>query len=113
MAYFSDILEFPEQCRLGGVWLGRWADEPGDPEIAIGHFLVLPEYQDGSVECRFLTAHLPFQAGGFHGVFPDLSLIHIYSRRRGRYRPPLKSGSAGRLAAGAWPAVRRRARHGG
>lgn len=71
MAYFSDILEFPEQCRLGGVWLGRWADEPGDPEIAIGHFLVLPEYQDGSVECRFLTAHLPFQAGGFHGVFPD------------------------------------------
>ena len=42
----------------------------GVDQVAFAQQIRLGRDQDGSVEADFLGAHLPFHAGGFHGVSP-------------------------------------------
>jgi hypothetical protein len=71
MAYFFDLLDFPEGSRLTGVWNNTWVDQPFGGEIASGVLIALGDGQDPDVESDFTSSHLPFHTGGLHGVFPD------------------------------------------
>lgn len=71
MTYFYDRFFFEPESRLTGVWLSPWrGDEFGDHVALVSH-VRLGAGQDGALESDFLSSHLPWAFGGFHGVDPS------------------------------------------
>ena len=70
MGYLFNTFDFEPGSRMTGIWTARERFYEVDV-IAFAHQIQLGRDQDGSVEADFLGAHLPFHAGGFHGVGPD------------------------------------------
>lgn len=71
MTYFYDRFWFESGSRLTGVWLWPWpGDESADNLVLISH-VRLGAGQDGVLESDFLSSHLPWAFGGFHGVDAD------------------------------------------
>lgn len=71
MGYLFTAVRFPQFSRMTGIWTNSWTDQPTGPEVAVGHLVDLAPDQDPVVESDFLSSHLPFHVGGFHGVYPD------------------------------------------
>lgn len=71
MAYLFEQFWFEDQSRVTGVWV--WPNPIGanTEAVVIAHLIDLGEGQDGVVESDFLSSHLPFAAGGLHGIGPD------------------------------------------
>ncbi len=42
-----------------------------DEEVAIGHLISFPDNQDAGLESDFLSSQMPFNVGGFSGLYPD------------------------------------------
>ena len=62
-------LRFRPGSRMTGIWTARERFCRVD-QVAFAQQIRLGRDQDGSVEADFLGTHLPFHAGGFHGVSP-------------------------------------------
>jgi hypothetical protein len=71
MALLFSVIDFPELSRMSGIWTNSTIDADFGDEVVLAQLVVFPPDQDGVVESDFLCSHLPFQVGGFHGVFPD------------------------------------------
>ncbi len=71
MTHFYNRLPFPPDSRMTGIWSNSWVDEPIGDEVAIGHLINFPDNQDAGLESDFLSSHMPFNVGGFSGVYPD------------------------------------------
>ncbi len=71
MTHFYNRLPFPPDSRMTGIWSNSWVDEPVGDEVAIGHLINFPDNQDAGLESDFLSSHMPFNVGGFSGVYPD------------------------------------------
>lgn len=72
MSFFFDRFWFPDESRMTGIWRWPWRGDPEDARnmVLFTHVRLGPN-QDGSVECDFLSSHLPWAFGGFHGVGPE------------------------------------------
>ena len=71
MPYLFRELTFEPGSRMTGIWTmpGAGVDhDSGREELATVHLVRLGEFDDGAVEARFLSSHLPWCVGGFHGV---------------------------------------------
>ncbi len=71
MTHFYNRLPFPPDSRMTGIWSNSWVDESIGDEVAIGHLISFPDNQDAGLESDFLSSHMPFNVGGFSGVYPD------------------------------------------
>ncbi len=71
MTHFYNRLLFPPDSRMTGIWSNSWVDEPTGDEVAIGHLISFPDNQDAGLESDFLSSHMPFNVGGFSGLYPD------------------------------------------
>lgn len=71
MTFFYDRFEFEQGSRLTGIWMWPWPGDPGADNVALVSQVRLGAGQDGSLECDFLSSHLPWAAGGVHGVGPE------------------------------------------
>jgi len=71
MTHFYNRLPFPPDSRMTGIWSNSWVDDPMGDEVAIGHLISFPDNQDAGLESDFLSSHMPFNVGGFSGVYPD------------------------------------------
>ena len=71
MTFFYDRFEFEQGSRLTGIWVWPWPGDPGVDNVALVSQVRLGAGQDGSLECDFLSSHLPWAAGGVHGVGPE------------------------------------------
>lgn len=71
MTYFYDRFEFEPGSRLTGIWSWSWRSDPAVDLVALVSHVRLGPGQDGSLESDFLSSHLPWAFGGFHGVGPD------------------------------------------
>lgn len=71
MTHLYNRLQFPPESRMRGIWTRSDAPTPTDDDIVLGHLIRLPGDQDSDVESDFLTSHLPFNVGGFSGVYAD------------------------------------------
>ena len=69
MSFFFDRFWFEPGSRMTGVWQWPWLGHDGDHtnHVLFSH-VRLGSGQDGSLECDFLSSHLPWAFGGFHGV---------------------------------------------
>lgn len=71
MALLFSVIDFPELSRMSGIWTDSTIDPDFGDEVVLVQLVAFPPDQDGVVESDFLSSHLPFLVGGFHGVFPD------------------------------------------
>ena len=71
MTYFYDRFEFEPGSRLTGIWSWPWRRDPAVDLVALVSHVRLGPGQDGSLESDFLSSHLSWAFGGFHGVGPD------------------------------------------
>jgi hypothetical protein len=71
VTYFYDRFEFEPGSRITGIWMWPWRGDPGADLVALVSHVRLGPGQDGSLESDFLSSHLPWAFGGFHGVGPD------------------------------------------
>lgn len=71
MALLFTVIDFPALSRMSGIWTSSTIDADTGDEVILAQLIAFPPEQDGVVESSFLSSHLPFQVGGFHGVFPD------------------------------------------
>ncbi len=71
MTHFYNRLLFPPDSRMTGIWSNSWVDDPMGDEVAIGHLISFPDNQDAGLESDFLSSHMPFNVGGFSGLYPD------------------------------------------
>ena len=71
MTYFYNRFEFEPGSRLTGIWSWPWRGDPAVDLVALVSHVRLGPGQDGSLESDFLSSHLPWAFGGFHGVGPD------------------------------------------
>ncbi len=71
MTYLYDRVDFEPGSRLTGIWTWPWRGDPGADLVTLVSHVRLGPGQDGSLECDFLSSHLPWAFGGFHGVGPD------------------------------------------
>jgi hypothetical protein len=71
MALLFNSVEFPAMSRMTGIWTNSTHDPDAGDDVTLAQLIVLPADQDPVVESDFLCSHLPFQVGGFHGMFPD------------------------------------------
>lgn len=70
MTYFYDRFFFDPGSRLTGFWTWRWPGDADADNVALVSHIRLGEMQDGELETNFLSSHLPWTYGGFHGVDP-------------------------------------------
>lgn len=71
MTALFNTFEFEPGSRMTGIWDANRPLEDDDEPYTYVSMVRLGADQDGSLESSFLGAHLPFHAGGFHGVGPD------------------------------------------
>lgn len=71
MALLFNVIAFPELSRMTGLWTNSTHDPDAGNEVSVAQLVVFAPDQDPVVESDFLCSHLPFQVGGFHGVFAD------------------------------------------
>lgn len=71
MGALFDAFPFPDQSRMTGIWANSALDLDTRDELVLIQMIELGRDQDPAVESDFMIGHLPFQVGGFHGVFPD------------------------------------------
>jgi len=71
MTHFYNRLLFPPDSRMTGIWSNSWVDDPMGDEVAMGHLISFPDNQDAGLESDFLSSHMPFNVGGFSGLYPD------------------------------------------
>lgn len=71
MRSFQESFCFPPQSRVTGIWRRPWRGDPNDTgNVVLFSHVRLGVDQDGVVESDFLSSHLPWALGGFHGVGP-------------------------------------------
>lgn len=71
MPLLFNSVEFPSMSRMTGIWTNSTHDPDSGDDVTLAQMIVFPPDQDPVVESDFLCSHLPFQVGGFHGVFPN------------------------------------------
>lgn len=71
MGYFFDTFWFEPGSRMTGIWDAAPELPDGAEVVATASLVRLGPDQHDVLEADFLSSHLPFQLGGFHGVGPD------------------------------------------
>lgn len=71
MGYFYNEFPFPAGSRLTGLWTAPLRVDAAQEVVATATLVQLGRLQHDVVESDFLSAHLPFHLGGFHGMGPD------------------------------------------
>ena len=72
MTFLYENFWLESGSRLTGTWLWPWrGSEEGQDLVVLISKVTLGINQDGSMECDFLSSHVPWAFGGIHGVGPS------------------------------------------